>query len=116
MTDQTDNGNQDKLAAWAIVEIFGHTQISGYVSEYSFGGSAFVRIDVPAVDGVPAFTKLYGQGAIYSITFTDELTARRAVASIRPRPITIFLGTPKPEFGRTLLNGGDEDDNTAVPF
>ncbi len=88
-----NENQQEKLGAWAIVELFGHTRIAGYVSEFVVGGAAFVRVDVPEVEGVPAFTRLFGPSAIYSITFVDEPTAKRAVGAIQPRPITIFIPT-----------------------
>jgi hypothetical protein len=76
---------------WAIVELFGHARIAGKISEHTIGGCAFVRVDVPQTKSVPAFTRLLGQGAIYSITFVDELVAMRAVESIRPAPVTIYI-------------------------
>jgi len=87
---------QQKLEAWAIVELFGHTRIAGHVSEFVIGGASFVRVDVPEVENVPAFTRLYGPSAIYSISFVDEATARRAVAAISPRPITIYIPSAQP--------------------
>lgn len=91
----TAQGSGETLGHWAIVELFGHTRIAGFVSEYQVGGSAFVRVEVPAflAEGqeTAGFTKLFGAGAIYSITFTDEATARRAVEVIRPKPISIFI-------------------------
>ena len=96
----------EKLAAWAIVELFGHTRIAGHVSEYVLGGSSFVRIDVPEVGDTPAFTRLYGAGAIYSITFTDEETARAAVGVLSPCPLTVYIPAAR------ALTAGDEE----LPF
>lgn len=72
---------------WAIVELFGHNRIAGLVTEQAVGGCSFVRVDVPAIGENPGFTKLYGQGAIYGITFTDKETAIAAAKSFAPRPI-----------------------------
>jgi len=63
---------------WALVELFGHQKIAGLVTEQSIGGCAFIRVDVPAIEGQQAFTKLYGQGAIYAMTFVTEPVARAA--------------------------------------
>jgi hypothetical protein len=81
----------DPFDHWAIVEIFGHVRLAGRVTEATIGGCAFVRVDVPAVDGEAAYTRLYGQGAIYSITLVTEDTARRAAAQVREQPLTIYL-------------------------
>lgn len=79
----------DKQELWALVELFGHQRIAGAVSEYNLGGT-FVRVDVPAVDGRPAFTKLYGQNAIYAITFVDRDVALAAAEHLAIRPITPY--------------------------
>lgn len=75
---------------WALIELFGHQRIAGLVTEQTVGGCAFLRVDVPAVNGTSAFTKLYGQGAIYAITFTTEQVARAAVEAFRVRPISEY--------------------------
>lgn len=112
--DQVSQVSQEKLGAWAIVELFGHTRIAGYVSEFVVGGASFVRVDVPAFKSAQddeetrAFTKLFGPGAIYSITFVDEATARRAVGVIRPKPISIFIpSAPALTAGRERDDDGD---------
>jgi hypothetical protein len=91
---------------WAIVELFGHARIAGRISEYAIGGSSFVRVDVPEVGEGAAFTRLYGQGAIYSITFVDEETARQAVQAIRPAPLTIYIPA-----ARQLAKPDDDADS-----
>lgn len=118
-----NDNQQEKLGAWAIVELFGHTRIAGYVSEFVVGGASFVRVDVPETAGedgnagTAAFTKLFGPSAIYSISFTDEATARRAVEVIRPRPISIYIPTAPalPERGRAWQDDqfGDDDEGDA---
>ena len=65
-------------ASWAIVELFGHQQIAGYLSEQTIGGTTFLRVDVPETSRAAAYTKLYGAGAIYAITPTTEELARAA--------------------------------------
>lgn len=70
------------------MELFGHQRIAGRVTEQTIGGCSFVRVDVPAVGKEQAFTKLFGQGAIYAITFTDEQAATLVADALRARPIT----------------------------
>ena len=85
--------SEQQFEQWAIVEIFGHQRIAGRVTEQTIGGCAFVRVDVPACDEVSggpatqAFTKLYGQGAIYAITFVDEAAARMTARQLRVQPV-----------------------------
>lgn len=86
----------EKLDTWAIVELFGHTKIAGRISEQQIAGATMLRVDVPEADNQPAFTRFYGPSAIYSITPTDEQTARRAVGVLCTRPITIY-GVVAPE-------------------
>lgn len=93
---------------FAIVELFGHNVIAGKVSEQVIGGQGFVRVDVPAVDGQDSFTKLYGPGAIYSITPTDEATMLTAVKGLHQKPIEVWkLNLPQlPEVG---ISDAEED-------
>lgn len=64
-----------KFESWCIVELFGHQRIAGLVTEQTIGGCNFVRVDVPAIGDVPAYTKLLGQGAIYAINPVSETVA-----------------------------------------
>lgn len=76
---------------WAIVELFGHNMIAGEISEVDVAGTQMLRVDVPAIDEIPGFTKIYGGGAIYAITPTDEAAAMYAVRSLRQRPIKAWV-------------------------
>lgn len=80
----------EKFEQWAILELFGHSRIAGKVAEQIIGGCSFVRVDVPAVNGNQPFTKLYGQGAIYAMTFVDEETATGSAAQLNEKPIDIW--------------------------
>ena len=79
-----------KFESWCIVELFGHQRIAGLVTEESIGGSSFVRVDVPANDDQPAYTRLFGNGAIYAINPVSETIARAAAAQYRSVPISIY--------------------------
>ena len=80
--------------SWCIVEVMGHRQFSGYVTEQAIGGASFVRVDVPAVEvhgeQLPAFTKLLGAGSIYAISPCTEETARAFAAQSRQRSFSIY--------------------------
>lgn len=97
--------NEDKkFDQWCVVELFGHNVLAGKVTEQQIGGQAFVRVDVPSVNGSPEFTKFFGTGAVYCLTPTNEATARAVVAQHQPRPITVYV---MPSF---QLPEGDEDE------
>lgn len=81
----------EKFDSWAIVEVFGHQKFAGRVTEQAIGGASFVRVDVPEVDSSPAFTKLFGASAIYSITPVTEDLARKAVRACHSEPISVYI-------------------------
>lgn len=124
---------------YAVVELFGHARIAGAVSEQTFGGSTFVRVDVPEVkvretdydaprgpEGYPvvertiaAHTRSFGPGAIYSINWCDEDTAKLAAHSIRHEPLKPYSAREALEQLRsaprlTAPLGGDDDDDIPV--
>lgn len=86
---------KEQFETWAVVEIMGHQQFAGFVSEQPLGGSSFVRVDVPECQERPAFTKIFGAGSIYCITPCTEEVAREAARRFYSRPLT-FLALPAP--------------------
>lgn len=89
--DQQTEQQTEKFDCWCIVELFGHQRIAGRVTEQQIGGQSFIRIDVPECDGAPAFTKLFGPGAIYSITPCTEELAHKAARYCRAEPVTVYI-------------------------
>lgn len=87
--EQQQTGETEKQ--WAIVEIFGHSRYAGTIAEHQIGGCSFVRVDVPEIDGQPAFTKLFGNAAIYSITPVSEQIARLVAKQFQSRPLTVYV-------------------------
>lgn len=82
--------NQVKFETWALVELFGHNQLAGKVSEQVIAGQSFVRIDVPKTKRVPAFTKYHLPAAVYGITPVDEDYATRIAGKIEAQPINDY--------------------------
>lgn len=82
--------SKETFDQWCLVELFGHTRIAGRVTEQTVGGCSFVRVDVPAVDDQPAFTKLYGNAAIYAISPVTEEIAIAAAKSYRVVPVAPY--------------------------
>lgn len=77
----------EKFDVWGIVELFGHTQIAGKITEQNIAGTNMLRIDVPESDNNPAFTKFFGSGAIYAINPTTEEVARIRSVQLNVKPI-----------------------------
>ena len=76
-----------ELKAWALVELFGHQRIVGFLSQQTCGRDVLLRVDVPDLlkDGKivrRGFTRYFGMSAIYSITPVDEATMRRMLPGI----------------------------------
>jgi hypothetical protein len=82
--------NQVKFETWALVELFGHNQLAGKVSEQTIAGQSFIRIDVPKTKKVPAFTKYHLPTAVYGLTPVDENYATRMAEHIEAQPVNDY--------------------------
>lgn len=98
------NETSQRFEQWCILEIFGHQTFAGLVTEQQIGGCNFIRLDVPECDGRDAFTKFFGQGAIYAMTPVTEETARSAIRGLRKAPVSAYALLP-------AAAAGDDDDN-----
>lgn len=96
---------QEKFEQWALVELFGHQQIAGIVSEQTIGGCSFVRVDVPDTEHSKGFTKFYGNGAIYAITPCSEEAARIAAQKLEIRPISQWIVPDKLQLPEPAQDG-----------
>lgn len=76
---------------WALVEIMGHVRLAGHVTETTIAGAPMLRVDVPKTKHREPFTKYYGASAIYSITLTDEATARFAAEQFDQPPVSPYI-------------------------
>lgn len=80
-----------ELKSWALVEIFGHQRIVGYLSQQTFGTGVLFRVDVPDLTSSgkvlrEGFTRYFGLSAIYSITPCSEEMVRRLLPNIDGTP------------------------------
>jgi hypothetical protein len=97
---------------WAIVELFGHARIAGRVCEQVIAGQGFLRVDVPLLPenkyhpAQQGFTRLYGPGAIYSITPVSMDVAIQAASSMRVNQVNVYMTVPMLE----AETEGDEDE------
>jgi hypothetical protein len=80
-----------ELKSWALVELFGHQRIVGYLSQQSFGTCVLFRVDVPDLTSSgkvirEGFTRYFGLSSIYSITPISEEMVRKLLPSIDGTP------------------------------
>lgn len=93
---------------WALVELMGHRQFAGRVTEQVIAGRGFVRIEVPAVDGRPAFTKLVGTASVYAITPVEEPVARVIAGNLQDPSIEPWQTAERPHL---VVLGSDDDSD-----
>lgn len=106
-TETTDNA-EAPFEHFAIVELMGRHIIAGRVSEVTIAGKGFLRVDVPAVGEVAAFTKFFATTAVYAITPTTEEIAISAANRMRVRPVDIYV---VPDPSRQLAQRDRFDDD-----
>jgi hypothetical protein len=110
----TKTADDVKLDIWAYVEIMGHNQIAGHVTEQSIAGAGFIRIDVPEVEGVEAYTKFVSPNSIYAINPIGEVEARAIARKLRCKPIESYMmAKPVEQFGLPAPEsyGVDEEES-----
>lgn len=95
----------------AIVELFGHDRIAGWVSEANIAGATLTRVRVPQVDNTPEFDKYLGAGAIYALTPVPELVMRKAARACRQVPYDGALVYVQPPLPNLLLEQDAETDH-----
>lgn len=81
---------EEQRGQWAVVELMGHKTVAGLVSKTEMLGKALLRIDVPATERFPAFTQLYGEAAIYCVTFASEEVACRVADAVQVNPVSVY--------------------------
>jgi len=92
MASNGEPSPKEELKSWALVELFGHQRIVGFLTAATMGGSGVLfRVDVPSLikDGKEsraAFTRYFGIGAIYSITPVTESMVREMLPHVDGLP------------------------------
>jgi hypothetical protein len=81
----------DYQVQWGIVELMGHKVVAGAISKSELFGKPMLRVDVPSTNDYPEYTQLYGEAAIYCMTFTSEEVARRTANQCRISPVTVYV-------------------------
>ena len=80
-----------ELKSWALVELFGHQRIVGFLSQQTFGTGVLFRVDVPDLlkEGKVVrngFTRYFGLSSIYSITPISEQMVRELLPACDGTP------------------------------
>ena len=104
------NETQEKFESWGLLELFGHQRLAGRLTEQTVGGVHFIRIDIPEVDGAPAHTRFFTQGAIYGMTVTSEELARGMAERLCARPVQAY------ELPRLTVSTADDGDEAGDAF
>jgi hypothetical protein len=73
------------------LELYGRQVIAGRVTEQVIGGCSFIRVDVPAIDGQPGFTRFYGNNSIYAMTPVSEEVALLSLRQFKPKPVNVYV-------------------------
>lgn len=102
---------------WAVVEVMGHSRYAGRISQDTTLGAALIRVEVPAVEGCPAFEKLLAPASIFAITPCSKDLAIEAAKRFQSRPFTLIelsdVGRPRlaaPVRDFLIADEEDEDD------
>jgi hypothetical protein len=95
------------VSQWGIVELMGHKVVAGSISKSELFGKPMLRVDIPSIDGIPAFTQLYGEASIYCVTFTTEEIAYQAAKECHIKPIFVYEVRQLQE-----PNNRDDDDES----
>jgi hypothetical protein len=122
MNAQNQPNSAETFEGFAIVELMGRNVIAGYCTQELVAGVAMLRVDVPAVEERPGFTKFFSGGSIYAVTPCDEEAATIAAKNLRTRPIEVWVvperkALPAPTEGEyDDPNHYDEDDEDEIVF
>jgi hypothetical protein len=83
--------NNEALKSWALIEIFGHQRIVGWMTVDPPEFPGMIRVDVPDLlkDGKVermGFTRYLGRAALYGVTPIDEETVRKMLPLVSGAP------------------------------
>ena len=103
LRSQEEKTEDQKLQAWALVELFGHQRIVGKVTVDPADFPGMVRVDVPDLlkDGKvvrQGFTRYFGRAALYGVTPITEDAVRQFLPEIDGHPARPLSFTPADDF------------------
>lgn len=100
---------------WAVVELMGHRQRPGQVTEVEMYGGKLLRVDIP-IEGGSSVTEFYGVASIYAVRPVSEEIARRMAKSVyglqpvRPVEYRIEDKRGEDQGGIGMVDVSDDDD------
>ena len=115
----TAENTQPAYEGWAIVELMGHRQTAGWVTEIELAGAKMLRVDTPRPDGIePVVSQIYGGAAIYCVTPCEEAVARKVLATDRySLPPAVRLAMPKTATPALPdHHDHDDDEEEEIPY
>jgi hypothetical protein len=79
------------LSSWALVELFGHQRLVGWMTVDPPEFPGMIRVDVPDLlkDGKierTGHTRYIGRGSVYGVTPIDEQTVRKMLPAVSGAP------------------------------
>jgi len=80
----------EKFDLWCMVELFGHQKIAGRCTEQNVAGTNMLRVDVPATQKNPPFTRFLSAGAIYAINPVSKEIAQDLANNLEVAPISVW--------------------------
>jgi len=113
-TAEVEAQETERFEAWAYVELMGHAEMAGRVTECAFGSEVFFQVDVPRADGATEYTRLVSARAIYAMTpvsreWCIEWRWRRP-SSARPVPY-LPVRAPDPVAVDPVVDDDDLNDD-----
>lgn len=80
----------ESFETWGLLEVMGHKKYAGWIFTRQIGNSTVIQVDVPAIDGIPAFSKIFNVNSMFGITPLSESLTKRYAERIREKPIYVF--------------------------
>lgn len=81
----------EQIDTWAYLEIMGHDQIAGRVSERKVGIQVMLQVDVPKGEKDFNYSKLFSPSSIFSILPTTEEWCRKYVNNHRNLSVLPYI-------------------------
>jgi len=82
--------SEEAFKSWAILELFGHRRLAGFVQEVEIAGKGMLRIDIPKNETEILTTQFYSPDSMYGLTPVSEEIARELAKRIDAAPVQSY--------------------------